>query len=350
MSDLKEMFAKREGQEEYADITPEEYRHIHVMQDDLDELSGKKMNQSVGRNTEESSIAAGGNPFLGDASGVATVSSPESVASSEIKVKTKPQSPKIGNKVLIVSGIIVLVILIGAAIFIIEGRSAPSQEAPIGDDLSLQTVGSTAVPESVSTPVDTTEKPFIETGANYLQLNTDSTDTTTEDIAAILDDTASKMAVMDVSVPVQFLIRDMNNNPIAFARFAYLLGLKLPEDVLGNLNESFSLYFVRDPAGVRRALVVQAKDETKLGATIVKNETYLPLSFGGLLYGKGVSVAASQIFRDGTYGTMHTRFSIVNAEAGLSFDHVLLEKQWVIGTSKDSFGSVLGNILQKTTK
>lgn len=350
MSDLKEMFAKREGQEAHADITPEEYRHIHVMQDDLDELSGKKTDKPFERNVEEASIAAGGNPFLGDAPGAATVSSPESGVPSESKAKTGQQSPKIDRTVLIVSGVIVLVVLIVAAIFVIVGKGNPSQEAPAGDDLSSQAVGAPAAPENASVPIDAMEKPFVETGANYLQLNTDSTDTTTEDVVLILDDTASKMTVMDASVPVQFLIRDMNNNPIAFSRFAYLLGLKLPEEVLANLNESFSLYFVREPAGIRRALVVQAKDDTKLGSAIVKNEASLPSSLGGLLYGKGISVAAAQTFRDGTYGTMRTRFSIVNTEAGLSFDHVLLEKQWIIGTSKDSFGSVLGNILQKSTK
>jgi hypothetical protein len=350
MSDLKEMFAKREGQEAQADITPEEYRHIHVMQDDLDELSGKKSEKPVERSAEETSIAAGGNPFLGDTSGAAAIPSVESGVPSETKAKTNAQSPKLNRKALIVSGVVVLVMLLVVAIFVIVSRTTPSQEASVGENLSMQSDGSPTVPESASVPVDMMERPFVETGANYLQLNTDSTDTTTEDIVSILDDTVSKMNVMEYSVPVQFLIRDMNNNPIAFSRFAYLLDLKLPEEVLANLNESFSLYFVREPIGIRRALVVQVKDGTKLGAAIVKHETSLPSSLGVLLYGKDMSVAASQSFRDGTYGTMSTRFSIVNAEAGLSFDHALLEKQWIIGTSKDSFGSVLGSILQKTTE
>ncbi|NTV55650.1 MAG: hypothetical protein HGA16_04075, partial [Candidatus Moranbacteria bacterium] len=237
MSDLKEMFAKREGQEAHADITPEEYRHIHVMQDDLDELSGKKTDKPVERNTEETSIAAGGNPFLGDVSGAGAVSPQELGGPSETNAKTKLRSLKIDRKILIVSGVIVLVILIVAAVFVIVGRSAPPQDVPTGDDLSSQAVGAPAAPENASVPIDAMEKPFVETGANYLQLNTDSTDTTTDDVVLILDDTASKMTVMDASVPVQFLIRDMNNNPIAFSRFAYLLGLKLPEEVLANLNE-----------------------------------------------------------------------------------------------------------------
>ncbi|NTW89414.1 MAG: hypothetical protein HGB37_00685 [Candidatus Moranbacteria bacterium] len=350
MSDLKEMFAKREGQEEHADITPEEYKHIHVMQDDLDELSGKNTEKPVERNTEETSIAAGGNPFLGDVSGAGAVSPQELGGPSETNAKTKLRSLKIDRKILIVSGVIVLVILIVAAVFVIVGRSAPPQDVPTGEDLSSKAAVTPTVSESLSTPVDTTEKPFVETGANYLQLNTDSTDTTTDDIVSILDETASKMSVMDTSVPVEFLVRDMNNNPIAFSRFAYLLGLKLPEELLANVNESFSLYFVREPIGVRRALVIQVKDAEKLSATIVKSESSLPASFSALLYGKGVVVSSAQSFRDGSFGTMHTRFSIVSAEAGLSFDHVVLEKRWIIGTSKDSFGSVLGGVLQKISK
>lgn len=349
MSDLKEIFTKNEGRDASADISPEEYKHIRVMRDDLDELSGKAPQQKPVLREGTSAQASSGNPFLEETPVSTTPTRTEKgdVVISQAVSSGKQGMPG-GARTMIIAGAVVLMAAIAGAVYLFVSQRSVSEIVPEEASIPVGS-GTESTGPDASSPAPV-EKPYSITGANYLQLDTESSSATPDGIATTLAETASKMSGMGVGEPVEFLVRDMNNNPIAFSRFAYLLGLKLPTDLLADMEESFSLYLVRDGADVRRALIVQTKDAKGLGSSVTKHEAALPSSFAPLLYGKDASVAAEYSFRDGSFGTIQTRFAIVNAGTGLSFDHVLQGSRWVVGTSKDSFQAVLGNVIRLSTE
>jgi hypothetical protein len=345
MTDLKKLFAKKEKQEVSPDISPEEYRHIHVMQDDMDELSGKAP-EKIQFQSSPGATASAGNPFLSEM----TPQSTGTDVAEKKPVEAEATVPRKGfaSSRKTVTIIVILLVAVGAgvSVYFLYGKMKLAQWADTTGTPVQESNQSEIISENVPpVPVVLPEKPFASSGANFLQLDTGSTATTSDEIINTLEDTAAKMIAMDTLEPVQFMVRDFNNNPIAFSRFSYLVGLKLPADLMASLDETFSLYFVRDGASVRRALVVQVVDKRKFDVAINKYETSLPKLFGALLYEKIEVISLKSVFKDGIFDSIQTRYTILHPDSTLSYDHVLTGTSWIMGTSKDSFRSVLGSVL-----
>ncbi len=350
MSELKQLFANREGQEDHAVLSPEEYRHIHVMQDDVDELSGKASASSAPPDAEVSASVAG-NPFLGgeDVPSTDSTSVVADMPGVNAPVPSGSVFASMSGKPGVVFGVIaaVLLVVVAAAIAIYLNR-VRSDVADIPVEANQTVVEGPSIADSlpIETPMD---GKYSLSGANYLQFDTDSTETTAAMIAAVLDETESGVLSMAAASPVEFLVRDQNNNPIAFSRFAYLLDLKLPEEIVAGIDESFSISFVVDGTSVRRALSFHVRDASSFGESVKKNEATLPLLLKPLLYGGTRSVPSAATFRDGSFGTVPTRYSVLDVAGSHSFDYALMKDRWIIGTSKDSFRTLLGAIVQESS-
>ncbi|MGB4834126.1 MAG: hypothetical protein WBP40_03800 [Candidatus Moraniibacteriota bacterium] len=140
---------------------------------------------------------------------------------------------------------------------------------------------------------------------------------------------------------IEFLIRDQKLNPLAFSRFAYLAKLNLPAELLGTLDEPFSLYVTIDNGRPRLALLVYVKDEPAFAAKLLLNESKLAQAIEPLFLDVTTAPKNNLIFRDGTYLERPVRFTNVDASLGLSVDYAVRGRQWIIGTSKDSLRAVL---------
>lgn len=318
-----------------AAIPPDIYKGVRVMRDDLNELQGKPSE----RPAESSDSTDPGHPFLGSHGSV-----------SEPRESSPAASPEKFRKWLVPASISVILVIIGIIAAYFFFRPAPddlAEEFPFADDPSI--VGATQSP--IGAPVPEPTAAFSMDSPNYLALDPESDMATPEGIAAKLAETGIKVREMDPSEPVEFLLRDGNNNPIAFSRFSYLMKLGIPEETLALIDESFSLYFIPEGLDVRMALVLEATDENRLAALVRQNESDLPLWFRGLLYG-GMAVPSADTvqFRSGTYGAIETRFAPIDAVKNYSFDYAFLSRKWVIGTSKDSFRSALDSMLRDGLK
>jgi hypothetical protein len=140
---------------------------------------------------------------------------------------------------------------------------------------------------------------------------------------------------------IEFLIRDQKLNPLAFTRFAYLAKLNLPAELLGTLDEPFSLYVIIDNGRPRLAILVYVKDEPAFAAKLLLNESKLAQAMEPLFLDVTTAPKNNLIFRDGTYLERPVRFTNVDASIGLSVDYAVRGRQWIIGTSKDSLRAVL---------
>jgi hypothetical protein len=332
---------KKDSDASAAVIPAEIYRNVHVMRDDIDEIQGKPK-ESFPEAVPGIDPAHANSPFLG---GSAT-HAPQGDSGS-----ASPPSDFGGNrkKVLALAISIFVVLAVSALVWHFFFRE--------GDDvseISIQTPvlplsGTDAVPTQVELPIDT-RGVFSLGMPNYLQIDPESDTSTPGGIVTKLTDTARKAKEMNASEPIEFLVRDANNNPIAFSRFAYLAELGIPEDILSVIDEPFSLYLVPDGGEIRLALSLKAKDAEKLSTGVASLEESLPVWFGRLLYESSTQIPKQSAFHSGTYGTIGTRFASVDASKNYSFDYAFIGGKWVIGTSKDSFRAALGEIAMNQEK
>lgn len=174
---------------------------------------------------------------------------------------------------------------------------------------------------------------------NILSFDTETV--TAEQIKSTLLQVGQSIKKDNLPGAVEFLVRDQKLNPLALARFAYLAKLNLPADLLGALDESFSLYVVIDDGRPRLVLLAYAKDESIFAAELKRSEKDLAQAIDSLFLDVTTAPKSNLTFRDGSYLERPVRFANVDASIGLSVDYAVRGRQWIIGTSKDSLRAVL---------
>lgn len=362
------MFGKQK-QETASDASSAAHPGVTVMQDDLDTLSGKTVSDI--RPPEADVASPSDSPFLS--------ASPQDIASprERLVVSDRPvepaesdilamwkkdapaddlrpdtesmpiadsKVPEIGslgkNRLIIpILAIIVAALVIGGAGYIFffgrqDTATAPVETAPV-----TKPVG-----EPVSeAPSQTTR--FQKGMPNYLTIDVESSDSTPEALARLIAETEDEVSSEAPLFPVEFLIRDANNNPVAFARFAYLLGMRVPEETLSVFDEGFSLFFVPDTAGMNRVLVVDTREGSDVMGAMRSGESSAVSWFASALYGKPVSVSDSGPFVSGSFGTLETRYLNIDIEHDVSFDYAVYGNAFIVGSSKNAFRAVLASVI-----
>lgn len=182
------------------------------------------------------------------------------------------------------------------------------------------------------------EPPFSLEKPNYLSVDTETV--TAESLAMLLKQSADRMAAAKMILPVEFLVTDKNNNPIAFSRFAYLIKLEVPSDLLATLEEPFSLFLFNENGRVSLGLSLSFRDEAVGGDLIRKKEASLPLFFRTLFF-NGVTLPKQIVFRSSTYNTLPIRFVNIDVSRSLSLDYTFREKEWLLGASKETLRAII---------
>lgn len=141
--------------------------------------------------------------------------------------------------------------------------------------------------------------------------------------------------------PVEFLIRDQNYNPLAFARFAYLLGLGLSTDMLAALDEQFSLYFSLDQGVPRIGFVVSIKNSEAFAVALARDEPLLPQALEPLFLDTTTAPKTGLSFRSGLYREQPVRYVNIDPSINLSLDSAVRGSRWFIGTSQQTLRALL---------
>jgi hypothetical protein len=149
-----------------------------------------------------------------------------------------------------------------------------------------------------------------------------------------------KIVTAQMSKPIEFLLTDKNNNPIAFSRFAYLMKLAFPEGLLSTFGESFSFFAYNDDGHVRTGLALNFTDSLAGKKLIAQNEKILPTIFRTVLL-NGTSLPREIVFHSGVYNSEPVRFVNINAAENISFDFVVRDSGVFIGTSKETLRAIL---------
>lgn len=200
-------------------------------------------------------------------------------------------------------------------------------------------VESPKIPEATLRAESQSQAKYLTAQPNILSFDTETV--TADQIKSTLLQAGQSIQKENLPGAVEFLIRDQKLNPLAFSRFAYLAKLNIPAELLGTLDEPFSLYVFIDDGRPRVALLAYAKDTPAFEAELKKNEKNLAAALEPLFLDVTTAPKNNLTFRDGAYLERPVRFANVDASLGLSIDYAVRGRQWIIGTSKDSLRSVL---------
>lgn len=223
-------------------------------------------------------------------------------------------------------------VLGGAWYFFVKGNADGSLES----GLSSGVVEKSSEAQKNASPK---QYPFSLDKPNYLSFNVETV--SPSEFQKTLAQTAERIKTADIKEPIEFLITDQSNNPLAFSRFAFLLKLELDPKLLALTNEAFSLYVYSDGGQARLGLVVSFSDPQAAATLIAKTESNLPYALRTLILEPNITVGKSLGFRSTAYNQFAIRFTNINSEKNLSLDYSLDKAQLFIGTSKNTLRVIL---------
>lgn len=251
-----------------------------------------------------------------------------------------PESDRQKKKGIFIIGVILLVLaLLAGGVFAYFSFFAKKTDVPL-PVAEMPTQETAEIAPASETPIDgASAGPFTFSSPNYLSIDVETI--TTERLRTIL---LEKQALLDESgatdAVVEFFITDQSNNPIAFVRFATLMGIPLPQTVMSELDESFSLYLYNDNHTPRIGFALSVKNKDVLKAAVKKDESAIAFALQSVYFDPSVKQITAGTFKDGSYKTYETRYFNIGS-SGLSNDYTFTERHWVIGTSQNAFRKIL---------
>lgn len=200
------------------------------------------------------------------------------------------------------------------------------------------------VPEAVVIPQK--ELPYALDKPNYLSMSVETVSPL--DIKNVLSSASSRIKDASISQPIEFLVTDQNNNPLAFSRFAFLLKLDINPDLLALVDETFSLYAYNDAGNMRLGLDLTLKDASAVISVLSKIEGTLPYAFQALLLEPGITVPKSVVFKSNVYNPsglpgkdFAVRYANIDTVQNISLDYVVAGNHWYLGLSKNTLRAIL---------
>jgi len=179
---------------------------------------------------------------------------------------------------------------------------------------------------------------------NYLSVDTNTA--TPESIRKQLSDTASEISQSGLTVPVEFVVTDSNNNPVVFHIFCALAKIDLPPTLLSALGDTFSLYIYSDAGNMRLGLSVDSKGKATTAARMKVLESKLSTLFSLLFLDNPVEQPVA--FKDGTYNGSAVRYVNLNQAANISVDYTIDDTSLLLGTSKNTLRAMLDKFSSPT--
>lgn len=346
-------FSKDQTSDQNSQVTPG--INVRTMEDDLNkplnelhETNTSARDFFTQKNTSSQNIppATGDqNPFL---SQTETQKMTEDAKEIEVTHTINPyqanatlvkESPKRNLLPIIVSFIILLGCILAGLYYFLKTRNTP-------DNTDIVTPPSEVVDDS------TKEEELIEpivvkdtysaTTPNYYPI--DISTATPQSIQTNLQQlTQNVLKEAKTSKAIEFYITDNNNTPISFASFAKATEITIPQNILADLGDNFSLFVYNDGGAGHLGLVIDSKNGTNIEKNMRAEELKLLQAFKPLFLGDTASIASPQ-FNDGIYKDMKLRYVNLHPETKLSFDYAITTSQLIIGTSMLTHHALLDTV------
>lgn len=178
---------------------------------------------------------------------------------------------------------------------------------------------------------------------NYLSVDTDNP--SYENFKEIISKAFLEIKNSEINKPVEFIMTDSKNNPIAFPIFSAITKLKLSNELLKDLSDDFSVFVYQDSGNPRLVLSIKTIDEVKAGVMVKNEESKLPEELAPLFL-DGISLPKEKVvFNDGIYKGTSIRYFNLTPDQLSAVDYAFKSPYMIIGTSRNSMSAVLDKLL-----
>lgn len=346
---------------------------VLTMEDDLEDIaSGKSshteknapLTQQDVRKTTHSPSSQTPNPFQSTEEKLSVPIPPQAnksgMPANTLNVpKPFPQTSeptlqkKEANLFVIVGALIIIIALILGGVFyysffVSKNKGGVSQEMT-PQRTEVQTIAEQE-PEKEIIPLK--EPLYAIDKPNYLSINVEVM--SEKDIYEVLSVTANRIKESNFIDPVEFIITDQNNTPLAFSRFSLLMKMNIGSKLLATLDEPFILSLYNDAGDIRIGMKLSIADQSGFVSEIVKSEKTLPIDLQSLFLMEAKNIPKVSVFKSNTFVGEDTvtkvkkeyaiRYTNVNAEEKLSIDYAVVGNEWYIGTSQNTLIALLKEI------
>ena len=193
-------------------------------------------------------------------------------------------------------------------------------------------------PTPIQRPSFTTDK------ANYLSVDFENANT--ESLKDTIKKTAEKIKTENITLPVEFLLTDQKNNPLAFSAYAQKAKLTLSSDIMDSLDDNFSLFLYNENGQVKSGLVITLKNTSKLKEALLKSEPTLPAAVESIFLTSEFTIPIKP-FASSIYNGTDIRYKNIISPEDLSVDYAIYNNKFLVfATTKQSIRSIL-DVLQK---
>lgn len=348
--------------------TVEEDVPIHTMQEDLDALSGIfPKNKRASATEEEKKVISNEskaetrngqyfNPFLEkqieqekgkitDFSDKTPVSDKNVSNKQESQENTQAQasSKKFFWIVLIVIAIIGVSACGGYYYFnkknIVQNESQQAEDKKIEDIEAQEPQNSEDLAEAEIPLKYSFDKP------NYLSIDTENPGY--ENFKEIVSKAFLDIKDSGINEPVEFVITDSKNNPIAFPIFSAITNLNLSNELLKNLSDDFSVFAYFDSGNPRLVLSIKVIDKMEASTLIKNEETKLPEELLPLFLDNISLSKEKAVFKDANYRGVNIRYFNLTPDQLSTIDYFFNDTHLIIATSKNSMWAVLDKMLNR---
>ena len=269
------------------------------------------------------------------------VNRPEIGATQQAKIQTPAENK--GEKIIV--AVILLLIIIsltgGGYYFWATKRDASEQtiEVSITEDATTKVTQQQPQTENPVIIDPISEKYSLEK-PNLLTINTNTV--TPLEIKSLFIKIGEEVKKINPPKPLEFILVDENNNPIAFSRFITLAKIELPKTLVSNFDETFSLFYYFDNSFVKTGLQIDSKSKVATTSEM-KNAEKNIIQALDILYLENKFAPQNPAFNNGTYKSFQIRYFNIDQATQASFDYTVTENYLIIGTSKDTLRSIVEN-------
>lgn len=186
--------------------------------------------------------------------------------------------------------------------------------------------------------------PFSIDKPNYLNVDLENSDS--EKIKQTISQEDQKIIDSKITSPVEFIVSDLQNNPINFEEFTAKAGIILPIEITSSLNNSFSLFIFNDNGKAKIGLSVDSRDDVKLKSSLSAEESNLINDFGFFLSLSSSNYSSESVksFSSSSYNELEIRYLNIVSPEELSIDYTIYNNKFILGTTKLTLRSIIDYI------
>lgn len=222
---------------------------------------------------------------------------------------------------------------------------ARGEKSEIISEKSVITVPISTSIEEPSLPAAIVEPDIKAEGPKENVLILDLANSNLAEIKTAIENQIKKLPRESFNEPIEFKLRDSQNNLLLFSSFAKKSNMAFPQSLSAYLGESFSLFFFNDGSHLGTGLIIESKNDSLLAQAVFKEELSLPKNLDVLFLPTAPEKTSSISFSNSIYKDTPMRYFNLISQEGLSIDYAVAKNKFIIGTTRNTFAALFDWLL-----